>query len=535
MMHAMKKTLCLSLAVLLCLSALPRTAAGEGEKDPWAAAFDGTARLRLTPAPEAGALPAVEGRELTLLDLSPDGKTALCLVKETIVIEPEPAGSQESPAGEGTRRLYSPGFRLRTSGPRTETVYGLGLVRDRTLTPVVINPDRGVGDPHDAWRRVQSLLPGLPGTEGFSWSADGRYITFSDVRNALIGESNMANMNVPVIDTAAGEMWFADSYQDNNLFREGFGVVYLSKMSRDGRYVFWLAREQGEESWVYRFCRRAPEGGAREVLCEIPWQDREFGFRLMTSSDLFEEADGSWVLSGVLDRSKGALGTNALVRFAPAGETWTAETQSTGISIRVESIRFDRSAASGSGVMALVDRNSTSLGAATGMYDDGAMHYTQYALGCLNLLRILPGETPAWDVWHLEQTGEDAVLASGEASLRYIRALVAGEEVSPPEDFDIIAWVRNPPPLICNACLSPDGRYALLTVQASREWRFYLAQLETMEVRPVYARRGLADMRLAVTTPQSKKYRPGMVWNPDGTLLIMNEFGAVEGFRLETW
>ena len=244
------------------------------------------------------------------------------------------------------------------------------------------------------------------------------------------------------------------------------------------------------------------------------------------------------LLSGVLDRSKGALGTNALVRFAPAGETWTAETQSTGISIRVESIRFDRSAASGSGVMALVDRNSTSLGAATGMYDDGAMHYTRYALGCLNLLRILPGETPAWAVWHLEQTGEDpadVALASGEAPLRYIRALAAGEEVSPPEDFNLMAWLSNPPPLICNACLSPDGRYALLTVQASREWRFYLAQLETMEVRPVYARRGLADMRLAVTTPQSKKYRPGMVWNPDGTLLIMNEFGAVEGFRLETW
>ena len=91
-----------------------------------------------------------------------------------------------------------------------------------------------------------------------------------------------------------------------------------------------------------------------------------------------------------------------------------------------------------------------------------------------------------------------------------------------------------------NFCLSPDGHYALLSASGGKEhrslnlYRFYLMDLETMEVRPVAAPDGLAGPALSFSSAFSQDYPPCMEWNDDGTLLIMDaDSHGVQAWHLE--
>lgn len=154
----MKKCFCLLLAGLLCLS-VPGAFA-EGAADPLAEAFDGSAAIVLEEETWPG-LPdeeALGDTALGFIDLSPDGKTMLCV------------------QGARSVDLEIP-------------EYHLSLIRGGEIIPVAVNAGRGDGDPYGKLASIGTLLRELPGAEGVSWSADGRWCTFSDVGQIMDGRS----------------------------------------------------------------------------------------------------------------------------------------------------------------------------------------------------------------------------------------------------------------------------------------------------------------------------------------------------------
>ena len=531
----MKRAFSLAFALLLSLSVFAGTAVAEEGRDPWAAAFNGTAKLMLMPVTMPIDLeelfPDRENKSVVFLDLSPDGQTLLCRVKETTDIEPEESGEKENGENKSTTRTSLPGLSVKASPRTTETDIYLALIRNGELIPVRPNPERGDGDPHGVLNRVLDNIGYLPGLEGFSWSADGRYFTFSDMRRSRT--ETTVNLNVPVVDTITGEIWLADSYQSRNIFQDDFGQVYLSRMSRDGDYVYYLMMENDDDHRVYRFCRCASEGGAKEILCDIPWTEEGRPFTLLSSSNLVEMSDGSWEMIAADGDSPRFTDTTVLIRFEPSEKNWSVRTTSTGITFRLEPNRFALSAVSGYGVLAMIDRNSTTPADAIevqSFHDYGLYSY-------VNLVRILPGEDCLCDTWYLQHKDEESMeleFVSGEEYLRCFQIMMTGDSAEPPADYDPKELMRHPLPTVFNVCLSPDGQYALLAVNvAYGSWELYLMQLKTMKVRLVETwHPGVASAALSVSA-YSNNYWPGMVWNPDGTLLIMNEFGYLEPFCLE--
>ena len=92
--------------------------------------------------------------------------------------------------------------------------------------------------------------------------------------------------------------------------------------------------------------------------------------------------------------------------------------------------------------------------------------------------------------------------------------------------------------MIGGICLSPDGRYALMDVRF-RDWergthRLYLLDVETMDVRPVEAPEGTAgDLLIANSVVADRHFPQGMIWNPDGTILINTQYSGIQFFRME--
>ena len=159
----MKKVICMALTLLLCLSALnPFPAVAS---DPLADAFQGSGRIILEetnwqgmPDPEV-----LKNATLGFLDLSPDGKTMLCLQAE------------ETPTGDAIG-------------------YHLSLIRDKEIIPVTVNAGRGDGDPYGKIEMTGALLRDLPLNARL-------YIT--DSSSDLMAFSVFANEKIPADDPSA--------------------------------------------------------------------------------------------------------------------------------------------------------------------------------------------------------------------------------------------------------------------------------------------------------------------------------------------
>ena len=493
----MKKVICMALTLLLCLSALnPFPAVAS---DPLADAFQGSGRIFLEevdwqgmPDPEV-----LENATLGFLDLSPDGKTMLCLQAE------------ETPTGDAIG-------------------YHLSLIRDKEIIPVTVNASRGDGDPYGKIEMTGALLRDLPGSEGISWSADGRYCTFSTVRKNLERAPEVC-LDIPVVDTLTAEMWLADSWQKTKRSEDGYTLVLLSKMSLSGEYVYYLilGREGGHND--YYFCRCATEGGSREILCKIP-RDEQGLFEPTTLSDMFESVDGSWLLEGITGSSKEGKQNTALFRLAPGENAWIIEAIPTMIPRVFASGRFLYSPDSGYSLMVM---------AAVGT--QGADVATMGMMKRVNLVRVRPTEASPYEVWYMQENSDafgDVTMIRGETYLQYFQTRMF-DRTDPgiPAEYDVQQDMLHMPPSINNACFSPDGRYALLYVRQNgapdpEKDRLYLLSLETMEIRQVEVPEGTIGISLTAGSPLGMRYQPGMVWHSDGTLVMLTEKNGLRLFNL---
>lgn len=569
----MKKIRISILSLLLLTAVLSVSLAPAFAEDAYAPAFSGQGTLRLVPytpeclTPEMLADESFEG----VLSISPDGKTVLGVTSATEAMElifDDPTENEEK-EGEKEKETTLPGRNplSQRSKKKTDTtppgepvtvertVYHFCLIRDGEIVPVRENAERGDGDPYGNMETVTGYLSVYHRPDDISWSAAGRYITFSDVQRVVTSYSWMINF-VPVVDTAEGEVYPADSYVKSNILVENNGVVYLSRMSRDGSYVYYLVERSIDGVRWFCFCRCRPDGQDWEVLCRTEAADEGMPYRPVTVSDLTENPDGSWTLFGTAQplRESSREYDLVMVSFVPSGDAWSVEVRPTGVTGRITPVDYDYSPASGYGLILLGNTELVPL-YRTDSYDSedygGGMNGRRIGEH-IRIIRIHPDPENPFDVWYLHRTGEqpeDVEILSGQASLEYLQARIAGENPEKPAELVGSEEDRYEPyfrtyPIIYGACISPDGRYALVKVlqadwsgnYGDRSLQFYLLDLETMALVPVEAPEAVAGKEdTSSYSAKTTRNRSDMLWNPDGTIFIP---GAKEKtgdvfFRLE--
>ena len=471
-------------------------------------AFAGNKTLRLVP----GEMLSGETAEqlLKLISISPDGKTLLAVQH-----------ADEDP------------FRL-------------CMIRDGVITPVRRAEEKGVGDPNGTFDfYAVRLFPGLPGPGGISWSADGRYASFDHLSYAISGI--LQSTDVPVLDTASGELWLADSFQSLKASEKGsYEAVVLCSVNRNGDYLYYLTYGDA----AFRFCRCAPDGSRKEILYEIPRTD-DRPFDISSASVMLEDRDGNWLILGNNmspdNRENRLFMSLSLLRLSPpAGDTgfWNAKVFPLG-NIHPNWLlpsKFGFSPVSGYGLCSLINNTDSVSDSGTGeIILDAYISVVAYT-SHVNLLRIRPGDDYPCDVWYLADNAESPAgveFVSGEEFLRYIQAKVLYLDPAVPEGFDPKEYMYHPAPNITNFCLSPDGRYALIHVSRERSsedekpYYMYLVKLDNMAVLPVAIPENIGGRSLFANTVFSGNFLQGMLWNSDGTLLVLDNDNEIVTMRLE--
>lgn len=476
----------------------------------------------------------------------------------------EPVGKEALDAvfaAGGTIRLVSVNLPGSASGlmpldlsPDGETVLwrageSMILTRGGKTIPVAFAPGKGAGDPYGKEQIITADLARLPSWEGFSWSDDGRYIALTDMDSSA---KNSRSIDVPVIDTSSGELYLARTYSQKYT-ETGFGIVFLNRVDRKGEYLYYLTQEMENKSRRYRFCRCPVQGGDSEVLCDVSSGD-DSPFDILPVSSLYEAADGSWIMTGLKgnyrNRSESRM---AAIRFYSSGNGWKQEPFSLDIPYTSWTLGLNAwSAASGYGLMCLSSTGN-------GTFNDEDYAYWNKVAESISLVRIRPGDGFPHDVWFVRNTGENGEieLVSGDDLLQGIKiksgTIAPDEEQAAaewleakggdpanclPEGYDRDSFLRerltNGGAATC-AAISPDGYYALINAGGGGKYRLYMISLETMKALPVDAPEGIGGMSLT-SSPLGQKYRPGIVWNEDGTLLIQytGDSDDTAAFRLET-
>ena len=461
----------------------------------------------------------------------------------------------EQPAAEGSRLLgISPDGSavIREDGIRT---------RDGKVLPITLNTERGIGNPFNKEKIVMKFLQRQPGQEGLSWSEDGRYAAISDCQMA---GSQIASADAAVLDVSNGEVYLADSFSRKRSDAE-YGVVLLNRIDRAGKYLYYLATMFGEDGQSHLcFCRCPVEGGEREILYDIA-DNGNAAFDVCSGSCMYETADGSWMLAGTDRNSTDRYSRLAVIRFSDSGDGWTAQVHSLPLLSRVWWYSLQGwSSISGYGLFCLKNSRmamETLESAAYLMPQSETAVLVGGMIWHVGLLRIRTSGEITYDVWYLAGTGEgeeDVKLFPATDYLNAIRLTAGNYEGS--EESELSGWLgtngteqdgsyfpngydseKNTDelnrllPVTCTA-VSPDGNYALVNAGKDGRYRLYMIRLETMEVLPVEAPEGVAGVSLT-DTPLGTAFRPGIVWNRDGTLLIEGTDGpyaGVHAFTLET-
>ena len=478
------------------------------------AAFASGETLRLTPVDMPAASP---GEDWMAVDLSPDGKTVLWRHK----------GKEES---------------------------SLCLTRGEEKIPVAFNDALGVGDPYGKAPLFSSLFFGYaPGYEGFSWSEDGRLVTFSSAKAAT---DKMKSPDINMIDTETGDLYLADTYMDfreavksENAGSSNYGITLLNRIDRSGRYCYYLRLVSGG----YALCRCPVAGGPPEVL----HVSADNSFSPCSYSMLWETADGSWLLTGINGKASGRNLRYTVVRFSPSGNGWKAESVPLPVVYGKWAINSaSRSAASGYGLInfryALAGSvSSNALTSGDTVQDTetaGRLEVLSSLLRHVGLMRFLPGEDPKYDIWYLQKTGGDGPGVELLPAEEFLWLFHRNYNETPTlfETVEMMKWVPEDPDAylpdgytpedamadlrgekllnIACAVISPDGYYALINAGA-KDWEdppLYLVSLDTMQIRPVSAPAGVGGFYLQ-SGSMTSDFPPLIRWNEDGTLLILDQ------------
>ena len=400
----------------------------------------------------------------------------------------------------------------------------LYLTRDGAAVPVKAAPDRGAGDPYESLEKNLSRMGMTYGQEGVCWSPDGRYALLTGKRVALKSNQTIGLM---VLDTENGEVFHALALSKNIVTAEG-GRLYEAKFDRTGRYVYFTgvvnSLSQGEIG-LYRCDMDTYE---TQRICGIPG--------LTGAPGLYETPDGGCLVLGATGPEYGdreavyACGDGGAAQ--PSFRAFKVGTWST------RSMLY--SARTGYG---LVIGGHTTTTADVAVVQEAAVSHNSMrisaVLEAMNIGRITPDGPDTEHYWRFADDGGEMknvrLEPVDEGIISILSRMANRGEYTEEEKEALQAYgeeLLNAPQFHSTCgCLSPDGRYALINLGRRELCRFFLVDVETLEIRPVDAPEGLAT--LAFNTPLTAKFPPGMVWNGDGTLLIYDSNTDLPGaFRL---
>lgn len=344
---------------------------------------------------------------------------------------------------------------------------------------LVMAEHRGAADEHGnlaKWFRTypQQLL----GSEGVTWSPDGRYAVMTNVDAVL---KMMKMMHDPiVIDMASGEAFLAATY-GNKPLRDGAAMT-AATFSRDGRYLYYMLYTTAEEyrTALYRF---------ELATGVVEWCCSGYDTTYYPSLAMLEDGGVMVLLEAMRSGDPQGLvtmhadGTATEVHFDVNRDLWLPQ-------------RLLYSTASGWAVMA--GRSTQTPSSA------------KYALQCVRPDDGMAGlnEYVVFDA----QSGQAQTVTAAE-----LRQAV--------ETYNAIEW---PWANVFSAQLSPNGRYALVILPSERrprEAKMILMRLSDKAVVEV------AGYEFGHAKALEILYPPVIEWNGD-TLILSTEDGP-RTFRIE--
>ena len=376
---------------------------------------------------------------------------------------------------------------------------GVFALNGGTITALIPSETRGVADEYGNMGTLfKTGLRAFLNTEGVVWSPDGRYAVIPNIDRAI--KSMQLICDPMVIDTVTGEVFLTATYGSRIIPREGEangGALTSACFSRDGRYLYYTfygSLGQGR----YALLRCEPDTGKTELLYS--------GDEMIYYPRLSELRDGSFmILSDERDTSR----PMGVARLAPGGLLagltgggWSVTTASFGLPLaqwRVTQLEY--SAESGWAFC---------LG--------GTAQGNLYALQ-----RFRPDEGCAGieQRWMMRSDTCEFEPVEGDTRDALIRTFSDGKLLPDAEYLVLLAGE-----------LSPDGRYALVQVRSANiaelSFPLYLVRLEDMKAVPVT---GLPENLSAYRTPLARKYAPGMEWNGDQILLLVD--GQVRSYQFD--
>ncbi len=419
------------------------------------------------------------------------------------------------------------------------------FVRDGQVIPVTAAPERGAGDP---WNRLEKELASLkrviPDIEGFSWSPDGRYLLLTSLQLAL---QKSECLDLMMVDTRTGEAFQEQAYLGGSMEQgtlmkalqdPAFGMVIEARFDASGEYIFMIARIHAY-SESYSLYRYSLSGQRTELLLE----DLKIA---RVGRMLYEMSDGSWL---VMVSSKGASSPDSrdlVIRYRPDG-TGPDRLERGVLGLKIRNIQASYSSASGYGLILVCSPAAGKVNyAAQASVGSDALPAKTFVTPELfttpRLNRITPEGIDLDSYW------EPVADPEAPAGIRFtelsreavdlITRYILNEEMTPEEKETLCAYSQRLTderiPRVNCLCQSPGGRFALLNLSPdfSGEAIYCLMDLTDMAVYPVEAPEELGAV--PYNSAMGAAFFPGMVWNDDGTLLILSAGSDAAGvWRLE--
>ncbi len=361
-----------------------------------------------------------------------------------------------------------------------------------TITELWPNEERGVPDRYENMRMLFQRM-GLRqclGSEGIVWSHDGRYAVLLNIDQALMNAQYV--FDPMLIDTVTGDIFLTATYGTKMLKHDDAGVVAAACFSEDDHYLY------------YTFYGNLGESKSSLLRYDMESGETEFLYNGDTNiyyPALAELRDGSFIIisdvrqddpMGVARLAQGfssafwAAASERLLNLAGVNEGWHAAVKR--YSLPAGQWRTRRLAYSAqSGYAVVIGADSSGAGCALQVFrpDEDFEGFNRYWL-----------LTPSLGFEAADDT----------------RPFSGGDYLN-----------------LCCARLSPDGHYMLLQAGRGDEYSLLLVRMADMAVVPVT---GVDGALQPYGTPQTAVYRPGMEWNCDEILLLVD--GEVRSYRIDT-
>ena len=472
-----------------------------------------------------------------------DGEKTIVLTKTELVMPGGDARAQPigiSPDGQTVIWRTDQGFFLSRSGE---------------VTPIHAAPERGTGDPYKklGWE-LEALSWVMPPEEGLAWSPDGRYVLLCSRQLAL---QRVMALDLIVLDAMTGEVFPVLSFDGGSMARgdfstslqsRDFGMVIEARFDATGKYIWFIGRINAF-SETFSLFRFSMETGRTELMLE------DFGIGIMDSSlNLLRSCDDGWLLMVSNDNDSRET-RDVWIRFDPeeSSRIFSGDT-ARGSVLKAErgflqgkflGLQALLSPETGNGLVLVValDAGPVSLAstASSQAADLAKASINPLALVIPRLNRITRDEADPNTYWELRRDPTDPdslyLRECDPAFIDLLERYTLTGEMPEAEKGTLSAYslevAREDPPSICCISLSPGGEFALLCLHddRSKPALFFMLDIEAMTLYPVENPEGLEPVHYG-KMPLVGRFPPGIVWNEDGTLLILNG-NTVQAFRLE--